>query len=185
MKRFLAIPLWIAMSSTLAVPLSHAQPPAVVPPPPEKELQDPKIIEVNGNGNAKEAEKLWTIWLNPEEYEGRIVRLRGFVFEPENFEYFPDHNGYLFTLEPLTYGRNNSKHAHVGYATFVSQEKLNFICTTGDGQRIRRLFKYHAKEHALAADVEFEVRKTNNIYFGVVTTFKLVKLAEPKAEVLP
>ena len=185
MNRFFAIPLWIAIASIVAVPLSHAQPPAAVPPRLEKEINDSQVIEVNGNGNAKEATTLSTIWLNPEDYEGRTIRLRGFIFEPENFEYFPDHNGYLFTLEPVIYGRNNSKHAHIGYATFVSYEKLNFFCSTGDGQRIRRLFKHHANEHALAADVELEVRKINNIYFGVVTSFKLVKLSEPKAEALP
>ncbi|MFM2095403.1 MAG: hypothetical protein RIS70_2527 [Planctomycetota bacterium] len=185
MKLFLAIPLWIAIASIVAVPLSHAQPPAAVPPPPEKETNHPQVIEVNGNGNAKEAAKLWEIWLNPEEYEGRIIRLRGFIYEPENFEYFPDQNGYLFTLEPLIYGRNNSKHAHVGYSTFLSHEKLNFFCTTADGQRIRRLFKNHSGEHAIAADVELEVRKTNGIYFGMVTSFKLAKLPESKTEVLP
>lgn len=162
-----------------ALPLAAQQPPIS-----DKNAND-QSLEIKGNGNAKDAAQLEKIWLYPEDHLGQRIRLRGFLFEPDHFEYFPDHNGYLFSLEPLIYGRNNSMHAHIGNSHFVSHEKLNFFCTTADGQRIRRLFKSHANEVAIAADVELEVRKVNEIFFGHVLSFKPVKLPEPSAEVLP
>lgn len=136
------------------------------------------VLEIRGDSGPSEAEKLVAVWLYPEDYEGKTIKLRGFMFEPENFEYFPDENGYLFSIEPVNLGRNDAYHSHVGNATFLSREKLNFFCSTSDGQRIRRLFKQHQGKLAIAADVELKVEKRNYLYLGVLTSFKPTTTAE-------
>jgi hypothetical protein len=158
--------LGVLLLSLLCVSLSRGQEPAG------------RAIEIKGDGRPAEAEQLVAIWLYPEDYEGKMIKLHGFLFEPENFEYFPDENGYLFSFEPANLGRDKSVHPHVGNATFLSREKLNFFCSTSDGQRIRRLFKHHQANQVIAADVELKVEKRNYVYLGVVTSFKPTKLAE-------
>ena len=130
-----------------------------------------RTIEIRGDRRPSEAEKLNAIWLYPEDYVGKTIRLKGFLFEPENFEYFPDQNGYLFSCEPVVYGRNNAFHAHVGNATFLSREKLNFFCSTAEGQRIRQLFKQHLGEIALPIEVVLEIRKRNELYFADLISY--------------
>jgi hypothetical protein len=133
--------------------------------------QSEKVLDIRGDRRPSEAEKLNAVWLYPEDYIGQTIRLRGFLFEPENLEYIPDQNGYLFSCEPLIYGRNDAYHAHVGNATFLSQEKLNFFCSTADGRRIRQLFKEHQGEIAMPAEVLLEVRQRNGLYFGDLVSF--------------
>jgi hypothetical protein len=128
-------------------------------------------IEINGNWHPAEVTKLERIWLYPEDYEGKTVILRGFLFKAENFEYFPEHDGYLFCCEPAVFGRNLSVHALIGNATFVSREKLNFLCTKADGQLVRKLFKESARDLPVSGDFVIEIKKRNDIYFGLVTSF--------------
>ena len=137
-----------------------------------------QTIEIRGDGRPSEAAKLSAIWLYPEDYEGKTIKLYGFLFEAENFEYFPELNGYLFCCEPVVFGRNNAFHAHVGNATFLSREKLNLFCSTADGQRIRRLFKEHQGEVAMPGEVVLEVKKRDNVYLGIVSSFQPKNLTE-------
>ena len=130
-----------------------------------------ETIEIRGDRKPSESEKLVSIWLFPEDHNGKRLTLKGFIFEPENFEYFPDLNGYLFSCEPVNLGRNNAFHAHVGDATFLSREKLNFFCSTADGQRIRQLFKQHQGEIAIPASVELVIRRRDGCYFADLITF--------------
>jgi len=130
-----------------------------------------EIIEINGNWHPSEVSKLEKIWLYPEDYEGKSVRLKGFLFKPEDFEYFPEHDGYLFCCEPAVFGRNLNVHAYIGNATFLSREKLNFFCTKADGQLVRKLFKERASDLPVSADFVLQVQKRNGAYFGVVTNF--------------
>ena len=131
-----------------------------------------RTIVIRGDGRPSEAAKLSSIWLYPEDYDGVTIKLYGFIFEPESFEYFPDLNGYLFACEPVVYGRSNAYHPHIGNATFLSREKLNFFCSTADGQRIRRLFKEHPGEVALPAEVVIEVKRQDNVYLGALKSFQ-------------
>ena len=130
-----------------------------------------EVLEIRGDRKPAEAEKLSAIWLYPEDYLGKRVKLQGFIFEAENFEYFPEQNGYLFSCEPVIYGRNNAFHVHVGNATFLSREKLNFFCSTAEGQRIRQLFKTHPDELAVPANVVLEIRQRDGIYFADLISF--------------
>jgi hypothetical protein len=136
----------------------------------------PGTIEIYGNRLA-DAEKLIAIWLYPEDYENKTIRLYGYLFEPQNFEYFSDLNGYLFQCEPVIYGRR-AFHPHVGNATFLSREKLNFFCTTAQGQYVRQLFKehqgdqHHEGEFGLPSEVVLKVEKRNNVYLAVLVSFK-------------
>jgi hypothetical protein len=141
--------------------------------PPAIGAQEPAkdAIEINGNWHPSEVSKLERIWLYPEDYEGKTVTLRSFLFRPADFEYFPEHDGYLFCCEPAVFGRNLNVNASIGNATFLSREKLNFFCTKADGQRVRKLFKESAGDLPVSADFVLEIQKRNGIYFGVVTTF--------------
>jgi hypothetical protein len=131
-----------------------------------------RTITIRGDGRPAEAAKISSIWLYPEDYEGITLKLYGFIYEPENFEYFPELNGYIFSCEPVVAGRNNAFHAHIGNANFLSREKLNFFCSTADGQRIRRMFKERPGEVALPAEVVIEVKRRDNVYLGVVKSFE-------------
>jgi hypothetical protein len=117
-------------------------------------------------------EKLERIWLFPEDYEGKTVTLRAFLFKPENFEYFPEHDGYLFCFEPAIFGRHLNVNPYIGNPTFLSREKLNFLCTKADGQLVRRLFKESTRSLPIMADVTLDVKKRNGLYFGVVSAFR-------------
>jgi len=128
-------------------------------------------IEINGNAHPQEVEKLERIWLFPEDYEGKTVTLRAFLFKPENFEYFPEHDGYLFCFEPAIFGRHLNVNPYIGNPTFLSREKLNFLCTKADGQLVRQLFKESSRSLPVMADVTLGVKKRNGFYFGVVTAF--------------
>ncbi len=128
-------------------------------------------IEINGNWHPAEVTKLERVWLYPEDYEGKTITLRGFLFKAENFEYFPEHEGYLFCCEPAVFGRNLNVHAMIGNPTFVSREKLNFFCTKADGQLVRKLFKESARDLPVSGDFVLQVQKRNGIYFGVVSSF--------------
>ena len=130
------------------------------------------MLEIRGDGRPAQAEKLFKVWLYPEDYVGTTIKLHGFLFEPQNFEYFPEQNGHLFCCEAVIHKRDSDYHTYVGNATFLSQDKLNFFCTTADGQRIRELFKTRPAYLALAADVVLEVQRRDHLYFGVVTSFK-------------
>jgi hypothetical protein len=132
--------------------------------------QDSVPLDIHGDRLA-DADKLSSIWLYPEDHEGKTIRLYHFCFEPENFEYFPEVNGYLFSCEPVAYGRD-SVHPHVGKSDFLSREKLNFFCPTAEGQRIRRLFKERQGEVALPAEVVIQIEKRNEIYLGVLVSYK-------------
>lgn len=130
-----------------------------------------ETTEIRGDRKPAESEKLVSIWLYPEDHVGKRLALKGFIFEPEDFEYFPDLNGYLFSCEPVNLGRNNAFHAHIGSATFLSREKLNFFCSTADGQRIRQLFKQHQGEVAIPASVIVEIRNRDGCYFADLISF--------------
>jgi hypothetical protein len=162
------------MTKTLWIFLSWA---LLLLPAAAQELSG-RTIEIKGDGRPAEAARLSAIWLYPEDYEGKSIKLHGFLLEAENFEYFPEQNGYLFSCEPVIYGRNNAFHAHVGNATFLSQEKLNFLCSTADGQWIRRLFKQHPDEWAITVDITLKVEKREGKYFGTVTSFKPKNVTE-------
>jgi len=60
----------------------------------------------------------------------------------------------------------------------MSREKLNFFCSTAEGQRLRRLFKQHTDEWAVAADVVLEVKKRDGMYFGEIVSFSPTYLPE-------
>ena len=145
---------------------------ALLTPLTAAEDPDAKTIDIRGDKSALESNKISSVWLYPEDYEGKTIRLYGFLFEPENFEYFPDLNGYLFSFEPVLYARNNSYHVHVGNSTFMSREKLNFFCSTADGQRIRRLFKEHQGDVAMPAEVVIEVKQRDYVYLGILKSYK-------------
>lgn len=151
---------WLILLATIFLP------PAIGAQEPAKD-----VIEINGNWHPAEVTKLERIWLYPEDYEGRTVALRGFLFRPEDFEYFPEHDGYLFCCEPAVFGRNLNVNAYIGNATFLSREKLNFLCNKSDGQLVRRLFKESSHDRPVSADIVLEVIKRNGIYFGKVTSF--------------
>lgn len=149
----------ILFAMTSLLPFAGAQEPAK------------DMIEINGNWHPAEVAKLERIWLYPEDYEGKTIALKGFLFKAEDFEYFPEHEGYLFCCEPAVFGRNLNVHAYIGNATFVSREKLNFFCTKADGQLVRKLFKESARELPVSADFVLQIQKRNGIYFGVVSSF--------------
>jgi hypothetical protein len=132
--------------------------------------QEVAPIEIYGDRLA-DAEKLNSIWLYPEDYEGKTIRLYRFCFEPENFEYFPELNGYLFSCEPVAYGRD-SVHPHVGKSELLSREKLNLFCSTAEGKRIRSMFKERQGEVALPAEVVITIEKRNDVYFGNLVSYK-------------
>ena len=151
---------WPILFATIVLPLvATAQEPAK------------ETIEINGNAHPLEVAKLERIWLFPEDYEGKTVTLRAFLFKPENFEYFPEHDGYLFCFEPAIFGRHLNVNPYIGNPTFLSREKLNFLCTKADGQLVRRLFKESSRSLPVMADVTLEVKKRNGFYFGVVSAF--------------
>ena len=131
--------------------------------------REPKTIEIRGDRVPVEAAQLTTIWLFPEDYVGTRIRLHGFLLEAENVEFFPELNGYLFSCEPTIYGRAKAIHPHVGNASFLSQEKLNFFCSRADGQRLRQLFKKNSTESAIMVDMVLEVKQKDGKYFGTVT----------------
>jgi hypothetical protein len=141
--------------------------------PPAAGAQEPAkdSIEINGNWHPSEVSRLERIWLYPEDYEGKIITLTAFLFKPENFEYFPEHDGYLFCCEPAIFGRHLNVNPYIGNATFLSREKLNFFCTKSDGQLVRQRFKESSRNLPVLADIVLEVKKRNGVYFGVVTSF--------------
>ncbi|MCU0878582.1 MAG: hypothetical protein MUF06_12425 [Pirellulaceae bacterium] len=137
--------------------------------------QEPKpaarVLEVWGDRLPVETGKLEAVWLYPEDYEGYTIKVRGYIYEPQNFEFFPDLNGYLLSFEPVILGRSGTYHAHVGKCDFLSREKLNFFCTTAEGRRIREIFKKNPGESAIPSEVVFEVRKRDGIYFADLISF--------------
>jgi hypothetical protein len=86
--------------------------------------------------------------------------LHGYLFEAENFEYFPEQNGYLFLRASRTRSEQRISLA-CWQCDVLSQEKAQFLQTTSDGQR--RLFKQHPQELAINADVVLEERSVTTI----------------------
>jgi hypothetical protein len=144
-----------------------------------------QVVTIRGDREPEESEKLVQIWLYPEDHEGLTIKLQGFIFEPEYFEYFPDINGYLFSCEPVNLARNNAFHAHVGNATFLSREKLNFFCSTADGQRIRQLFKERPGEIAMPAEVVIEITRRDYLWLGVLKSYTPRKEVDSAAPAPP
>jgi hypothetical protein len=163
MNKFLLLPCVVALLTSLSAAQEAAQ----------------STIDVHGDQLA-DAEKMVSIWLYPEDYESKTIRLYHFCFEPENFEFFPDINGYLFSCEPAVYGRN-SIHPHIGRSQFLSREKLNLFCSTSEGQRIRQLFKERQGDVAMPAEVVLRIEKRDYIYYGVLVSYKPQAAAQQPA----
>lgn len=85
-----------------------------------------RVLEVWGDRLPVETGKLEMAWLYPEDYEGYTIKVRGYIYEPQNFEFFPDLNGYLLSFEPVILGRSGTYHAHVGKCDFLSRKSSTF-----------------------------------------------------------
>ena len=146
-----------ALSAALFVAAAHGQ----VPEAPKIDIRGDRLAD---------AEKMTAIWLYPEDHVNQTMRLSKFLFEAENFELHPDTNGYLFSFEPVIYGRLMD-HPHIGNCNRVSPLKLNFWCSTAQGERIRKLFKNGGGQYAMPAEVNLKIEKRDNGYFAALLSF--------------
>jgi hypothetical protein len=152
MRLFLAICLAVALVST-----ANAQ----VPTSP--------TIDIRGD-NLPDMDKLSTIWIYPEDYEGKTIRLSKMLFEVENFEFHPQVKGFLFSFEPVILERK-AFHPHIGNCNFLSHVKLNFYCSAAQGEQIRQMFKGRQDAFGMPTEVMLKVEKRDNVFLGVLVSF--------------
>jgi len=145
--------------------------------------QEPEngALELNGDVAPSQipqlSAKLNRLWLFPEDYEGKTVHLKSFLFEAENLEPCREVNGYLFSCEPVVFAHNDQERMHIGNARHLSRDKLNFVCSDEQGQAIRNRFKQIKDDPVLSADVTMQIRREKDgAFWAVVTSFS----ARPK-----
>lgn len=134
------------------------------------------VVEIPGSGKPSENARLADVWLNPEKYVGQVLRLRGWVLEPQYFEYIPEQSGYLFSVAPRQLASHMPAPPRFGHATYLSREKLNFFCWTGEGQRISRMLKLAATGGVLTVDIDLTIEIRNDIYFAIVTAIEATQI---------
>jgi hypothetical protein len=59
----------------------------------------------------------------------------------------------------------------VGNATFLSRKKLNFFCSTEEGERLRQSFKANPTEIATPANVVLKITQRNGYYFADLISY--------------